>query len=197
MKKILLFSLIGFLVTGCAQKIDSNLSSFEGVTYTDYMNEYKYINTYTIKGSTNKSMKNVNVCVLQNIRDKDVVLTDNADSFVGSTGRYYNLTSSTNSHGNSQRYINDDVIIINGFTQYQNPQSFIPVTNYVRYTLSVKKDKTNIQYFFNNITQAQSTTGSLPNNGFNPIGNWDGANPSVILKTLNDEIKKIEVCLGG
>ena len=197
MKKILLFSLIGFVVTGCAQKIDSNLSSFEGVTYTDYMNEYKYINTYTIKGSTNKSMKNVNVCVLQNIRDKDVVLSDNADSFVGSTGRYYNLTSSTNSHGNSQRYINDDVIIINGFTQYQNPQSFIPVTNYVRYTLSVKKDKTNIQYFFNNITQAQSTTGSLPNNGFNPIGNWDGANPSVILKTLNDEIKKIEVCLGG
>lgn len=197
MRKILLFSLIGFVVTGCTQKIDSNLSSFEGVTYTDYMNEYKYINTYTIKGSTNKSMEDVNVCVLQNIRDKDVVLSDNANSFVGSTGRYYNLTSSTNSYGNSQKYINDDVIIINGFTQYQNQQSLIPVTNYVRYTLSVKKDKTNIQYIFNNITQAQSTTGSVPNNGFNPIGNWDGANPSVILKTLNDEIKKIEVCLGG
>lgn len=197
MKKVFLIGLIGYVLTGCAPIINRNHGSLGELTYTEYMNKYEFLNTYTINGSINKSIKDVNVCVLQNIRDKDVVLSDNANSFVGSTGRYYNLTSSTNSYGNSQKYINDDVIIINGFTQYQNQQSLIPVTNYVRYTLSVKKDKTNIQYIFNNITQAQSTTGSVPNNGFNPIGNWDGANPSVILKTLNDEIKKIEVCLGG
>jgi hypothetical protein len=66
----------------------------------------------------------------------------------------------------------------------------------VRYTLSIRKNNNNnISYLFNNITQAQATTGAIPNNGFNPVGNWDGANPSVILKALTAEVQKITNCL--
>ena len=195
MKKILFLACPMILLSGCAQKIDPNLSAFNGVTYTDYSNEYKYLNTYTINGNTNKSMNDINVCTIQNIRDRDVVLSDSADSFVGKTGNYYNLNSSMKSNKNGRQYIGDNVIVIDGLTHYQNPQSFIPITNYVRYTLSIRKNDNNITYLFNNITQAQATTGAIPNNGFNPVGNWDGANPSVILKALTAEVQKITNCL--
>ena len=197
MKKLIFLLCSMSILSGCAQKIDENLSSFSGVTYTDYSNEYKYINTYTINGNTNRPMDDINVCTIQNIRDQDVVLSDNTNSFVGITGNYYNLTSTTKSYKNGRQYIGDNVIVIDGLTDYQNPQALIPIKNYVRYTLSIRKDDDNISYQFNNITQAQSTTGSIPNNGFNPVGNWDGANPSIILKALTAEAQKINNCLAN
>ncbi|OCG24606.1 hypothetical protein A9G28_00785 [Gilliamella sp. Fer1-1] len=199
MKKLMIASMVAFLVAGCAQ-VDSNLSSFSGVTYKDYSNEYKLIDTYTLTSHIDKSMKDIKVCVLQNIRDRNVVLSDNSNDFVGASGRYYSIPSVTvSSSSGARQYFDDDIIVVDGLTQYNNPQSFIPIINYVRYTLSIKqdKDKNNTQYFFNNITQAQSTTGSVPNNGFNPVGNWNGANPSIILNTLNIEKQKVENCLGN
>ncbi|RKS85744.1 hypothetical protein DES39_1157 [Orbus hercynius] len=197
MKKLLLV-FMSIALFGCAaQQVDKNLASFTGVTYEDYEGEYKMLKSFTVQGTTSKNINDINVCLLQNIENDDVKLTDSSKSFVGSySGNYYNVTSgSTSSGGSVQQYSDDKTIVIKGLTKYKNPQSWVPITNYVRYTLTVKKDKTNLNYTFSNIKQAQAETGYVANNGFNPIGNWDGANPSVILKTLENEVSKVSACL--
>ncbi|WP_392564601.1 hypothetical protein RHO13_03825 [Orbus wheelerorum] len=197
MKKLVLISLISIAIVGCvAQGRDPKLASVTGVTYKT-LNNSDYLNTYTVKANVLKPMQNVKACVLQYVDNQDVQLSDTSKSFVGaSSGNLYNVNSSYNSAGgDSVKYADKDLLVVKGITQYRNPQSFIPITNYVRYTLSVKQKADGISYVFSNITQAQASTGYMANSGFTPIGDWDGANPAVILSTLKSEIKNIEDCL--
>lgn len=198
MKKIIYIGVICSFLIGCAsQQVDKNLSNFSGVTYNDYDGKYKTIKNFTMNSSTNKSLSDINVCLLQNIENEDINLSDTSKSFIGPySGNYYNVTSRSKSLGGSvQQYSDDKTIIVKGVTKYLNPQTWVPITNYVRYTLTVQKDKESLAFTFNNIRQAQSETGYLPNNGFGTVGNWEGANPSIMLKALEGEVLKINSCL--
>jgi hypothetical protein len=48
---------------------------------------------------------------------------------------------------------------------------------------------------FSNITRAMQNTGSLANNGFQPVGMWRGAGAQRIYSSLEAVSKKIKACL--
>ncbi|MBN3344976.1 hypothetical protein H5A44_21460 [Pectobacterium brasiliense] len=186
------------LLTGCAidTSRDTDLNSFEGISFTK-KGQAEYIENYTKKfDRTVYSIEKLKICTLRNVTNRDVRLSDTSNSFVGAyTGNYYNINSSSNISGGDVLSLSDDNgLVVNGTTSYIFDAGIISVKRFVRFTLDiVNKDKIT-EYTFSNIQFAQAETGTLPNDGFNDIGTWKMASPAQSILSLSNIAKNINDC---
>jgi len=135
-------------------------------------------------------------CIAATVSNQGETLSDSSGSFVGAyTGNYYNVQRSTNTAGGSViEYASPDgrSVVASGLTRY-NANAL--VARSVRFKLSVKQGESGRIYRYGNLGQAQLNTGSVANNGYNPIGAWAGANPNLALDSLSRLTDNIERCL--
>ncbi|MDP0667306.1 hypothetical protein [Klebsiella pneumoniae] len=201
MKKILLGAVILPLLYGCVADMsrDGDLSLLNGVSYKN-KGQYEYLKQYSkTTNIQNPSIDKIKICVLRNITNRDVMLNDSSRSFVGAyTGNYYNINSSSKSNGGDVVSLSgNNAIVVNGSTDYLFNSGVISVKRVVRFTLDIVTANNKVSYTFSNIQQAQTETGSIPNNGFNDIGTWKGASPAQAIKSMEEITHDLESCLNS
>lgn len=199
MYKKLAISLCCISLSGCAidTSRDPNLNNLTGLEFKK-LSGNEYIKNYSITSSTNGiDLEKAKICTLRNVTNRDVSLSDSSRSFVGAyTGNYYNLgNKSTSSGGNVVAASSDKSFVVNGSAEYIFDSGLINVKRVVRFTLDLSVLEGKVKYTFSNIQQAQTETGTIPNNGFNYIGTWKGASPYQALSSLRSVTSDIDSCL--
>jgi hypothetical protein len=115
------------------------------------------------------------MCVAENITNNAVNLQDTSGPFVGqATGTYYrNTQSQTVQGGGIFKYLDDSTsaLIATGTTD-GGATALGFARDVVKYDLKAVASDASITLKFSNITRAQQNTGSLANDGFQPVGMW-------------------------
>lgn len=200
MKRVIVgLALVGML-SGCSmvnQVRDPRLNSVQGVTIENN-GSYEVLKSYqkVIDGNINPSK--LKVCIARSISNDDVQLSDSSESFYGAySGKYYNVDKSTVSRGGdvvSFSASTEAAIVANGTTSYFYNAGLMNVERVVRFTLDIMPVNSGPQFTFSNLKQAQKNTGTVANNGFNPIGSWEGAGPYQTLEALDKVAAEISAC---
>lgn len=144
------------------------------------------------------SFDKVKRCIALNINNDNVRLTDNAGSFVGYKGRYYNINNShTDFAPNTLVFIDDNqqYLVVNGNTGYT--LRMIGYAVRFRLQLQTVANENKINLLFDTISRAQLHTGSSTNNGFNPIYTQYGAHPDEAVKAIDAVKNNLTQCLNN
>ncbi|EKD4460478.1 hypothetical protein ORP92_002774 [Escherichia coli] len=199
MKKCICF-MAALLLAGCSagQQREARLNNIPSLK-TQYNGQREYLKEYSAKIKTNKTpLEKVKICVLRNVSNRDVVLSDSSKSFVGAyTGNYYNIGGKTVVNGGGVvESVNDSgFIIAQGNTSYSFDSGIVQIKRVVRFTLDAMPQSEHVNITFSNIQQAQTETGALPNTGFSEIGTWEGAGPYQAIKSLDKIVSSISECM--
>lgn len=199
MKKCICFMTV-LLLAGCStgQQRDARLNNITGLK-TQHNGQNEYLKEYSTKIKADKtSIDKVKICVLRNVSNRDVVLSDASKSFVGAyTGNYYNIGSKTVINGGGVVETVDDAgaIIVQGNTSYSFDSGIVQIKRVVRFTLDAIPQSEQVDLTFSNIQQAQTETGALANTGFFEIGTWEGAGPYQAIMSLDNIVSSISKCI--
>lgn len=199
MKKCICF-MAALLLAGCSagQQREARLNNILSLK-TQYNGQREYLKEYSAKIKTNKTpLEKVKICVLRNVSNRDVILSDASKSFVGAyTGNYYNIGGKTVVNGGGVvEAVNDaGFIIAQGNTSYSFDSGIVQIKRVVRFTLDAMPQSEHVNITFSNIQQAQTETGALPNTGFSEIGTWEGAGPYQAIKSLDKIVSSISECM--
>ncbi len=199
MKKCIYFMAV-FLLVGCSagQQRDVRLNKITTLK-TQHNGNNEYLKEYSAKIKNNKTtMEKLRVCVIRNVSNRDVILSDASKSFIGAhTGNYYNIGSKTVVNGGGVVEAADDAgaIIVQGNTSYTFDSGIVQIKRVVRFTLDVIPRPEQVDLTFSNIQQAQTETGALPNTGFFEIGTWEGAGPYQAIMSLDNIVNSISDCV--
>lgn len=187
-----------FLVTslaGCATvPMPSNVTTMQGNPSGDYINSVDFSYQSNAPASFNK----LKLCVAENVSNRAVQLIDSSGSFVGpASGHYYNMQhSQTVQGGDIFKYADTSLatLIANG-TVDGGPVALGLTSDVIKYDLKASAHGPKVGLVFMNITRAQQSTGSVANDGFNPIGTWSGAHPKQAYMALEGIANGIKACL--
>lgn len=199
MKKCICF-MAALLLAGCSagQQREARLNNIPSLK-TQYNGQHEYLKEYSAKIKTNKTpLEKVKICVLRNVSNRDVILSDASKSFVGAyTGNYYNIGSKTvvNGGGVVESVGDAGAIIVQGNTSYSFDSGIVQIKRVVRFTLDAIPRSEQIDLTFSNIQQAQTETGAFPNTGFFDIGTWEGAGPYQAIMSLDNIVSSISECI--
>ncbi|EHR0862092.1 hypothetical protein KS888_000901 [Escherichia coli] len=199
MKKCICF-MAALLLAGCSagQQREARLNNIPSLK-TQYNGQREYLKEYSAKIKTNKTpLEKVKICVLRNVSNRDVILSDASKSFVGAyTGNYYNIGSKTvvNGGGVVESVGDAGAIIVQGNTSYSFDSGIVQIKRVVRFTLDAIPRSEQIDLTFSNIQQAQTETGAFPNTGFFDIGTWEGAGPYQAIMSLDNIVSSISECI--
>ena len=188
------------LLAGCSagQQREARLNNIPSLK-TQYNGQREYLKEYSAKIKTNKTpLEKVKICVLRNVSNRDVILSDASKSFVGAyTGNYYNIGSKTvvNGGGVVESVGDAGAIIVQGNTSYSFDSGIVQIKRVVRFTLDAIPRSEQIDLTFSNIQQAQTETGAFPNTGFFDIGTWEGAGPYQAIMSLDNIVSSISECI--
>lgn len=138
------------------------------------------------------------MCIAENVSNNAVSLQDASGSFVGpATGNYYhNTNSQTVQGGGIFKYLDDasSALIATGTTD--GGSTALGLTrDIVKFDLKAMTSDGTVTLKFNNISRAQKYTGSIANDGFNPVGMWRGAGAQRIYASLEAVSGKIRACM--
>lgn len=199
MKKCICF-MAALLLAGCSagQQREARQNNIPSLK-TQYNGQREYLKEYSAKIKTNKTpLEKVKICVLRNVSNRDVILSDASKSFVGAyTGNYYNIGSKTvvNGGGVVESVGDAGAIIVQGNTSYSFDSGIVQIKRVVRFTLDAIPRSEQIDLTFSNIQQAQTETGAFPNTGFFDIGTWEGAGPYQAIMSLDNIVSSISECI--
>lgn len=208
MKKSL--CLVGLLsvFTGCVTTQQADIGLPEYVTtvtpnpnnpkqsYVDKVNKIIQVNS-------DSSFNSVKLCAIETFSSQDVSLSDAAGSFVGRSGKYYNLESSITIPENvNVKYIDESskTLIMQGVSSLvikNNQVSFVPVSVYVRYDAKIILNNDQVILTFQNIKRAFKNTGSLSNHGFTQVGTWFGGQSTEIVAELDKLAEQYNQCINS
>ncbi len=196
--KLYLILGIGLGLAGCAtNQISSNLNGVDGLTLKQ-VGGNSFLDRYEVSSQASAS-SDLAFCMASSMSNKDVQLSDTANSFVGqASGNLYISGSRSNSAGGEViKYKSDDgsKVAAQGRADYSFTFGFAPISRTVQFDVVAKKDSGKLLIAFTDIMQAQKETGVATNSGFTPVGAWDGANPDMALSTLKDVAAKIQSCM--
>lgn len=182
-------------LAGCATvPMPSNVTTKPRSTGGDYINSIDFSYQSDAPASFNK----LKLCVAENVSNGAVQLTDSSGSFVGpATGHYYRVQNSQTVQGNGIFKYTDEslaTLIANG-TVDGGPVALGLTRNIIKYDLKASAKSSQVGLVFTNITGAQESTGSLANDGFNPVGTWPGAHPDQTYEALEGIANGIKACL--
>lgn len=196
-KNLLAASYFITCITACSSQVP--LPSNVSVTPSGSMGGL-YIDKIDFSYSTPniQEFAKLKLCIAENITNNTVNLRDSVGSFVGSyTGNYYQTNNTqTISGGGIFKYLDDSTstVIANG-TTVSDSNALLLTKDFIKFEVKAATNNNHVTLIFSNITRAQQNTGSLSNDGFNPVGVWSGARAPDIYTSIESVANKIKTCL--
>ena len=192
MRKLIGFTVLVMLLTGCASQKMQSIYQAQGVEIAQNADGVDIINKYSISRPITILHSSLSVCIAQELDNSPVVL--NSDNYLGSAWwPYYNMPTQqaiTINGGDTIKLVEGNNIVANAVTDYQSQSKY-----FISYTLTTTRNAKNIHYLFSNIKQAQQYTGSIANDGFQNVKTLERSHPDLVIDALNKEVDKIQACL--
>ncbi|PXY91205.1 hypothetical protein [Gilliamella apis] len=192
MRKLIGFTVLVMLLTGCASQKMQSIYQAQGVEIAQNADGVDIINKYSISRPITVLHSSLSVCIAQELDNSPVVL--NSDNYLGSAWwPYYNMPTQqaiTINGGDTIKLVEGNNIVANAVTDYQSQSKY-----FISYTLTTTRNAKNIHYLFSNIKQAQQYTGSIANDGFQNVKTLERSHPDLVIDALNKEVDKIQACL--
>ncbi|MBI0154229.1 MULTISPECIES: hypothetical protein [Gilliamella] len=192
MRKLIGFTVLVMLLTGCASHKMQSIYQTPGVEITQNPVGVDIINKYSTSRPITVLHSSLSVCIAQELDNSPVVL--NSDNYLGSAWwPYYNMPTQqaiTINGGDTIKLVEGNNIVANALTDYQSQTKY-----FISYTLTTTRKAKNIHYLFSNIKQAQQYTGSIANDGFQNVKTLERSHPDLVIDALNKEVDKIQACL--
>ncbi|MBI0005596.1 hypothetical protein H3S74_05050 [Gilliamella sp. W8126] len=192
MRKLIGFTVLVMLLTGCASQKMQSIYQAQGVEIAQNADGVDIINKYSISRPITILHSSLSVCIAQELDNSPVVL--NSDNYLGSAWwPYYNMPTQqaiTINGGDTIKLVEGNNIVANAITDYQSQSKY-----FISYTLTTTRNAKNIHYLFSNIKQAQQYTGSIANDGFQNVKTLERSHPDLVIDALNKEVDKIQACL--
>jgi len=192
MRKLIGFTVLVMLLTGCASQKMQSIYQAQGVEIAQNADGVDIINKYSISRPITVLHSSLSVCIAQELDNSPVVL--NSDNYLGSAWwPYYNMPTQqaiTINGGDTIKLVEGNNIVANAVTDYQSQSKY-----FISYTLTTTRNAKNIHYLFSNIKQAQQYTGSIANDGFQNVKTLERSHPDIVIDALNKEVDKIQACL--
>ena len=192
MRKLIGFTVLVMLLTGCASHKMQSIYQTPGVEITQNPVGVDIINKYSTSRPITVLHSSLSVCIAQELDNSPVVL--NSDNYLGSAWwPYYNMPTQqaiTINGGETIKLVEGNNIVANALTDYQSQTKY-----FISYTLTTTRKAKNIHYLFSNIKQAQQYTGSIANDGFQNVKTLERSHPDLVIDALNKEVDKIQACL--
>ena len=192
MRKLIGFTVLVMLLTGCASHKMQSIYQTPGVEITQNPVGVDIINKYSKSRPITVLHSSLSVCIAQELDNSPVVL--NSDNYLGSAWwPYYNMPTQqaiTINGGDTIKLVEGNNIVANALTDYQSQTKY-----FISYTLTTTRKAKNIHYLFSNIKQAQQYTGSITNDGFQNVKTLERSHPDLVIDALNKEVDKIQACL--
>ncbi|WP_279084998.1 hypothetical protein [Gilliamella apis] len=192
MRKLIGFTVLVMLLTGCASHKMQSIYQTPGVEIAQNPVGVDIINKYSTSRPITVLHSSLSVCIAQELDNSPVVL--NSDNYLGSAWwPYYNMPTQqaiTINGGDTIKLVEGNNIVANALTDYQSQTKY-----FISYTLTTTRKAKNIHYLFSNIKQAQQYTGSITNDGFQNVKTLERSHPDLVIDALNKEVDKIQACL--
>ncbi|MBI0059764.1 MULTISPECIES: hypothetical protein [Gilliamella] len=192
MRKLIGFTVLVMLLTGCASHKMQSIYQTPGVEIAQNPVGVDIINKYSTSRPITVLHSSLSVCIAQELDNSPVVL--NSDNYLGSAWwPYYNMPTQqaiTINGGDTIKLVEGNNIVANALTDYQSQTKY-----FISYTLTTTRKAKNIHYLFSNIKQAQQYTGSIANDGFQNVKTLERSHPDLVIDALNKEVDKIQACL--
>ncbi|OCG06812.1 hypothetical protein A9G15_09895 [Gilliamella apis] len=192
MRKLIGFTVLVMLLTGCASHKMQSIYQTPGVEITQNPVGVDIINKYSTSRPITVLHSSLSVCIAQELDNSPVVL--NSDNYLGSAWwPYYNMPTQqaiTINGGDTIKLVEGNNIVANALTDYQSQTKY-----FISYTLTTTRKAKNIHYLFSNIKQAQQYTDSIANDGFQNVKTLERSHPDLVIDALNKEVDKIQACL--
>ena len=192
MRKLIGFTVLVMLLTGCASHKMQSIYQTPGVEIAQNPSGIDIINKYSTSRPITVLHSSLSVCIAQELDNSPVVL--NSDNYLGSAWwPYYNMPTQqaiTINGGDTIKLVEGNNIVANAVTDYQSQSKY-----FISYTLTTTRNAKNIHYLFSNIKQAQQYTGSIANDGFQNVKTLERSHPDLVIDALNKEVDKIQACL--
>ena len=192
MRKLIGFTVLVMLLTGCASHKMQSIYQTPGVEIAQNPVGVDIINKYSTSRPITVLHSSLSVCIAQELDNSPVVL--NSDNYLGSAWwPYYNMPTQqaiTINGGDTIKLVEGNNIVANAVTDYQSQTKY-----FISYTLTTTRKAKNIHYLFSNIKQAQQYTGSIANDGFQNVKTLERSHPDLVIDALNKEVDKIQACL--
>ena len=192
MRKLIGFTVLVMLLTGCASHKMQSIYQTPGVEIAQNPVGVDIINKYSTSRPITVLHSSLSVCIAQELDNSPVVL--NSDNYLGSAWwPYYNMPTQqaiTINGGDTIKLVEGNNIVANALTDYQSQTKY-----FISYTLTTTRKDKNIHYLFSNIKQAQQYTGSIANDGFQNVKTLERSHPDLVIDALNKEVDKIQACL--
>ena len=192
MRKLIGFTVLVMLLTGCASHKMQSIYQTPGVEIAQNPVGVDIINKYSTSRPITVLHSSLSVCIAQELDNSPVVL--NSDSYLGSAWwPYYNMPTQqaiTINGGDTIKLVEGNNIVANALTDYQSQTKY-----FISYTLTTTRKAKNIHYLFSNIKQAQQYTDSIANDGFQNVKTLERSHPDLVIDALNKEVDKIQACL--
>ncbi len=192
MRKLIGFTVLVMLLTGCASQKMQSIYQAQGVEIAQNADGVDIINKYSTSRPITVLHSSLSVCIAQELDNSPVVL--NSDNYLGSAWwPYYNMPTQqaiTINGGDTIKLVEGNNIVANAVTDYQSQSKY-----FISYTLTTTRNAKNIHYLFSNIKQAQQYTGSIANDGFQNVKTLERSHPDLVIDALNKEVDKIQACL--
>ena len=192
MRKLIGFTVLVALLTGCSSQKMLSIYQTDGVEITQNTFGEDIINKYSTSQPITILHSSLSLCIAQELDNSPVVL--NRENYLSSAWwPYYNMPSQqaiTINGGDTIKLVEGNNVVANAVTNYQSQSKY-----FVSYTLTATRNAKNIRYLFSNIKQAQQYTGSIGNEGFENVKTLERAHPDLVIDALNKEVDKIQACL--
>ena len=191
---VVLIALLPCTALAAKWEVPSNVTTKSG----PYRGAYADTVDFSYQAGQSVGFAKAKLCVVENVANNTVSLQDSAGSFVGpATGTYYrNSSSQTVQGGGVFKYIDDDssTLVATGTTD-GGTSALGLVRDLVKFDLKVETAGEAVTIKFSNILRAQQNTGSLANDGFQPIGTWRGSRFQGVYESLEGIAGKIRQCM--
>ncbi|WP_294843236.1 hypothetical protein [uncultured Gilliamella sp.] len=192
MRKLIGFTVLVALLTGCSSQKMLSIYQIDGVEITQNTSGVDIINKYSTSQPITVLHSSLSLCIAQELDNSPVVL--NRENYLSSAWwPYYNMPTQqaiTINGGDTIKLVEGNNVVANAVTNYQSQSKY-----FVSYTLTATRNAKNIRYLFSNIKQAQQYTGSIGNEGFENVKTLERAHPDLVIDALNKEVDKIQACL--
>jgi hypothetical protein len=151
---------------------------------------------YSFPAEKEIDFSRVKMCIVENVTNNEVHLADNAGSFVGYRGTYYQAhNGSTVPGGDVFKYVDDasKSLVARGSVGRRGGFGGL-IGLSLRFDLEISVINTSVSMKMIHVEQAMTNTGSSTNDGFQPIGVWTGSMYKKDITTLDNLAGQLKAC---
>ena len=187
---------VSLFLFGCATtaELPSNAHIVEGSKGWRFLDKVDF--SYT--ASKPYDFAALQLCVAQNVSNQGYTLTGDASTWRGpATSTYYRNDRQQHVVGSTNifKFVDErNATLVAVGTTSSTQGGLMPATDIIRYELVVKLEGNHIGLVFSNITRAWENTGAASNDGFEPVGVWQGTRADNVYRGLEAIAQHIRAC---